>query len=142
MKKALHRARRRVVIDPFIAPADSARMVALRYVNDRMPGISRKRSGRGFAYFDSEGKRVVDAKTLLRIRSLVIPPAWTNVWICAIPNGHLQACGRDARGRKQYRYHPKWSAFRNETKYGRLTSFAHALPRIRRRVRADLTRKG
>jgi DNA topoisomerase-1 len=114
----------------------------LRYVTDRAPGIRRKRAGTGFSYVDPTGRTIRDARELRRIRSLVIPPAWEEVWICANPLGHLQATGRDARGRKQYRYHPRWREARDETKYGRLVAFARALPAIRRRVSRDLARPG
>src|SRR6266508_2052703 len=127
---------------PPTEPVASARAAGLRYVSDDMPGIRRRRSGRGFTYVDAGGVRVSDEDVLARIRSLVIPPAWTQVWISPIPNGHLQATGRDARGRKQYRYHPKWRAVRDETKYGRMIAFGEALPKIRRRVQRDLAMRG
>jgi DNA topoisomerase I len=114
----------------------------LCYVSDSQPGLARRRHGRGFRYLDAEGYEVRDADTLARIRSLVIPPAWRDVWICARADGHLQATGRDARGRKQYRYHPRWREMRDETKYGRMAAFARALPQIRARVRRDLARRG
>ena len=114
-------------------PIESARAAGLRYTTDTKPGLGRRRSGKGFRYVDAAGKAVRDAETLRRIRSLVVPPAWTDVWICPIADGHLQATGRDARGRKQYRYHPRWRSVRDETKYGRMIAFAHALPAIRRR---------
>ena len=114
----------------------------LRYVSDLAPGIRRRRAGRGFAYSDPRGRRVTDARELDRIRNLVIPPAWTDVWICTDPHGHLQATGRDARGRKQYRYHARWRAFRDETKFARLAGFAKSLPAIRRRTARDLRRHG
>src|SRR6185437_14543330 len=119
-------------------PVQSSRQARLRYVTDARPGISRKRRGKSFQYFDSDGKRVTEADTLGRIKSLAIPPAWTNVWICPLANGHLQATGRDARGRKQYRYHPRWRSVRDETKYDRTIAFGLALPRVRTRVDADL----
>jgi DNA topoisomerase-1 len=115
-------------------------MARLRYVSDTMPGIRRKRAGTGFSYRRPDGTLVHDAETLRRIRALAIPPAWTDVWICTLPNGHLQATGRDAKGRKQYRYHPRWRAVRDETKYTRLVAFGEALPRIRARVEKDLKR--
>jgi DNA topoisomerase-1 len=114
----------------------------LRYAADDQPGITRRRSGRGFAYRDPNGKLVRDRETLARIRSIVIPPAWTDVWICLWPNGHLQATGRDARGRKQYRYHPRFRRRRDGAKFERLIAFARALPDIRERVDADLARPG
>jgi DNA topoisomerase-1 len=122
--------------------ADAARSAGLQYTTDARPGIRRERRGSGFRYVGPEGKAVRRAEELRRIRSLVIPPAWTNVWICPNPRGHLQATGRDARGRKQYRYHPKWREVRDETKYHRLIGFAQALPAIRRRTAADLRRQG
>jgi DNA topoisomerase-1 len=108
-------------------------------VTDRAPGIRRKRAGTGFSYVDPTGRTIRDARELRRIRSLVIPPAWEDVWICVNPLGHLQATGRDARGRKQYRYHPRWREVRDEAKYDRLPSFAAALPLVRRRVARDLS---
>ena len=114
----------------------------MRYVSDRSPGIRRRRAGRTFRYSTASGRPVRDPRELARIRSLAIPPAWTEVWICAAPDGHLQAVGRDARGRKQYRYHPAWRALRERTKYDRMRAFARALPRIRRRVERDLARSG
>jgi DNA topoisomerase-1 len=110
----------------------------LRYVSDSAPGIRRLRSGKGFRYVGPDGRVVRDPGTLNRIRSLAIPPAYTDVWISPSPNGHIQATGRDARGRKQYRYHPRWREVRDETKYGRMLDFSAALPRIRRRVERDL----
>jgi DNA topoisomerase-1 len=123
-------------------PTISAKTAGLRYVTDSAPGITRKRSGRGFKYLDPDRKPLRDVETLDRIRSLVIPPAWTDVWICPWANGHLQSTGKDARGRKQYRYHPKWREVRDETKYERVVSFAQALPRIRKRVAKDLAKRG
>ena len=120
------------------APADFARAAGLRYVSDHRPGIARKRFRDSFRYTGPDGSPVKDAETLARIKSLVIPPAWTDVWICKEANGHLQATGRDARGRKQSRYHPKWRAIRDENKYERMTHFAEALPGIRARVHHDL----
>ena len=114
----------------------------LRHSTDRKPGISRRRAGRGFTYLDPDGKRIRDRDTLARIRSLAVPPAWTDVWICPDPLGHLQATGRDARGRKQYRYHPRYRARRESDKYERLVAFARALPAIRRQVDRDLARPG
>jgi DNA topoisomerase-1 len=110
----------------------------LRWGNDTAPGISRKRRGRGFHYFRPDGSLVRDSRTLDRIRSLAIPPAWGRVWICTDPLGHIQATGRDARKRKQYRYHPRWREERDAAKYDRMVAFAQALPRIRARVAADL----
>lgn len=117
-------------------------MAGLHYTSDAMPGLRRQRHGRGFAYRDVRGRSVRDAATLARIRQLAIPPAYTDVWICADARGHLQATGRDARGRKQYRYHAAWQAERGARKYDRLIAFAEALPRLRRQVRADLALPG
>jgi DNA topoisomerase-1 len=123
-------------------PEESAEEAGLRYVTDAEPGIRRRRAGRGFSYTDSDGRRITDRKLLARLKSLAIPPAWTDVWICPSPRGHLQATGRDARGRKQYRYHPRWHAARDEVKYERMIAFGQALPAIRRRVDRDLGLSG
>jgi len=120
----------------------AARAVGLRYVNDDEPGISRRRSGTGLTYRMPDRSLVTDPDTLRRIRALVVPPAWTNVWICASARGHIQATGRDARGRKQYRYHQIWAQTRDEAKYARTIAFARALPRLRSRVTRDLARRG
>ena len=122
------------------APESSARAAGLRYVSDREPGFARRRRGRGFQYIDADGGSV-SSEQVGRIEELAIPPAWTDVWICRSANGHLQATGRDARGRKQYRYHPRWREVRDETKYHRLLAFGKALPRIRRRVEKDMSRR-
>src|SRR4051794_30345290 len=118
----------------------AAKSAGLRYVNDHDRGITRVTAGRDFHYKDHRGRRVTDPPTLGRIKRLAIPPAWTNVWICPQPNGHIQATGRDAKGRKQYRYHPRWRATRDETKYDRMIAFGRALPDIRARVDRDLRR--
>jgi DNA topoisomerase I len=124
-------------------PAEAAAAGHLRYVSDTGPGISRLRGGRGFRYrLEADGRPVRDPETLARIRALAIPPAWTAVWICASAAGHIQAVGRDARGRKQYRYHPRWRAIRDEAKYARLRDFGRILPRVRRQVRQDLAVSG
>lgn len=123
-------------------PADSARAAGLRYVSDAGPGIERRRTSTRFRYFAPGGAPVRDAPTLKRIRALAIPPAWSDVWISPRADGHLQATGRDARRRKQYRYHDRWREVRDETKYGRLAAFARALPRIRRRVAHDIALPG
>jgi DNA topoisomerase-1 len=112
--------------------------LGLRYVTDAEPGIRRRRAGRGFSFVGPDGKRVTAPSTLARIRSLVIPPAWTDVWISIDPHGHIQATGRDARGRKQYRYHPQWREARDQTKFERMVEFGAALPAIRGRVAEDL----
>lgn len=116
--------------------------VALRHVDDRQPGYTRRRLRNGFAYYGPDGVRVRDADEIARIDALAIPPAYTDVWICMDPRGHLQATGRDARGRKQYRYHPQWRETRDANKYARMAAFARALPRIRARVTRDLALPG
>jgi DNA topoisomerase-1 len=137
------RRRPRLRVAPVVTdPVASARLAGLRYVSEALPGFRRRRAGRGFVYLDAEGRRVRDPETLRRIRALVIPPAWRDVWISSAPTGHIQAVGRDARGRKQYRYHARWRAVRDETKYTRMLAFARALPRIRARVAEDLARPG
>lgn len=120
----------------------AAQEAGLRYAQDDRPGIGRVRAGRGFRYIGPEGRAVRDRETLERIRRLAIPPAWTAVWICPQPDGHIQAVGRDQRGRKQYRYHQRWRAAQDEAKYGRLIAFGKALPRIRRRIARDIARPG
>lgn len=122
-------------------PRSCAQEAGLRYVRGDAAGYSRRRAGRGFVYLDHEGARIVDPDVIERIRSLAIPPAWTEVWICPRVDGHIQATGRDARGRKQYRYHPRWREIRDDVKYDRMIDFARALPRLRGRVRRDLRRK-
>ena len=121
---------------------EAARMAGLRYASDSKPGIGRRRSGKGFSYIGVDGTTIRDKSVVTRIRSLVIPPAWKNVWICPYANGHLQATGRDARGRKQSRYHPRWREVRDENKYERMMLFAKALPIIRDRVEEDLSSPG
>jgi DNA topoisomerase-1 len=123
-------------------PAASAKAAGLHYVSDAVPGIRRMRRGPAFRYVHADGRPVRDRETLSRIRALAIPPAWEAVWICAQDDGHLQATGRDARGRKQYRYHRRWHEVRDDTKYGRMVPFARALPRIRRRLERDLALHG
>jgi DNA topoisomerase I len=125
-----------------VDPVDAAEEVGLRYVSDDSPGYRRKANGDHFEYLDTEGKRIRDEHRLLRIKRLAIPPAWTEVWICPSANGHIQATGRDARHRKQYRYHDRWREMRDENKFGRLADFAEALPKVRRRVAADIKLPG
>ncbi|MGC3973659.1 MAG: hypothetical protein QM771_04650 [Nitrospira sp.] len=120
----------------------SARTAGLRYVREGMGGFRRAAKRGVFVYLQGSGVPVRDKQQLRRIRSLVIPPAWTDVWICEDPNGHLQATGRDARGRKQYRYHQRWREVRDENKYGRMLMFARLLPRIRKRIERDLALPG
>ena len=125
-----------------IPPEVSAKAAGLRYVSDERPGIERRRHGRGFRYLDTDGKSVQDKDTRARIKSLAIPPAWNEVWICPQANGHLQATGRDEKGRKQYRYHPRWREVRDEAKYGRIIAFGKALPAIRDHVDQQLRLHG
>ena len=120
----------------------AAKSAGLRYVHDDQPGIARRKRGKTFYYLDADGDKIKDPDTLARIKSLVIPPAWTDVWICKQPLGHLQATGRDARGRKQYRYHPRWRSVRDESKYERMLKFGKALPAIRKAVDAALKLPG
>jgi len=121
---------------------EEAHKAHLRYFLDDKPGLARRAKGKEFVYLDAAGKRIRNADTISRIRHLVIPPAWKDVWICPVENGHLQASGRDQRGRKQYRYHERWREQRDESKFHRMTAFARVLPRIRRRVRRDLKLTG
>ncbi len=123
-------------------PVAAARAAGLRYTPDVGPGITRRRAGKGWSYIDPDGAVIRDPQELQRIRALVIPPAWTDVWINPDPRGHIQATGRDARGRKQYRYHDEWRATRDETKFSRMIAFGEALPRIRARVAVDLELPG
>lgn len=123
-------------------PEESAKAAGLRYVTDAKPGIQRRAIRSGFRYIGTDKKPVHDEDTMARIKALVIPPAWTRVWICPTPNGHLQATGRDARGRKQSRYHARWREVRDGTKYERMLAFGDALPRIRERVEHDLALPG
>jgi DNA topoisomerase-1 len=123
-------------------PVAVARAASLRYVSDERPGVVRRRSGKGFVYLSPNGAAIKDPSELKRIRSLAIPPAWTDVWICTDSNGHLQATGRDAKGRKQHRYHPRWREIRDATKYHRMIAFAATLPRIREQVQRDLSLPG
>ena len=123
-------------------PAEAAEEAGLRYVSDEQAGYTRRRRGQSFQYFDTDGKLIQDESRLLRIRRLAIPPAYHDVWICPLPNGHIQATGRDDRGRKQYRYHEHWRTIRDENKYDRILTFAAALPKIRRRVQTDLKLAG
>ena len=117
-------------------------MGRLRYVTDAEPGLTRRRNGRGFAYFDARGRRVRSERVLQRIRALAIPPAYTDIWICASPDGHLQATGRDARGREQYRCHAAWRTQRDRSKFERTVAFGERLPSLRRRIRRDLRERG
>jgi DNA topoisomerase-1 len=125
-----------------VDPRDEARAAGLRYVSDDRPGITRHRSGRGFSYRSPNGETIRDRAEIARIAAIAIPPAWTQVWICPNPRGHILATGRDARKRKQYRYHPEWRALRDATKFDRMAAFASALPAIRTRLTEDLALRG
>jgi DNA topoisomerase-1 len=131
-----------VVVPPTSEQVAAAEAVGLNYVTDAVPGIRRKGVGRGFAYYDPAGTLIRDRAIIRRIRALAIPPAWTEVWICPDPEGHIQATARDAKGRKQYRYHPRFRAARDETKFGRMLRFSEILPRLRARLEHDMARSG
>ena len=122
--------------------AAAAEEAGLQYVSDDRPGYVRRANNGDFEYLDTQGQKIRDEQRVLRIKRLAIPPAWTDVWICPSPNGHIQATGRDARRRKQYRYHERWRELRDENKFGRLADFAKALPNIRRRVARDMRLPG
>ena len=130
------------MVEPIDEHVEAADKAGLRYVTDATPGIRRRRVGGGFAYVASDGTKVTNREVLDRIRSLVIPPAWTDVWICHHPRGHLQVTARDARGRKQYRYHPEYREVRDEAKFERMLAFSSVLPRIRQRVARDIALEG
>jgi DNA topoisomerase I len=134
--------RSRSAPEPARRDIECAEEAGLRYVTDERPGITRRAAGKGWHYFGNDGKRITDGAALARIRRLAIPPAWTEVWICPLANGHLQATGRDQRRRKQYRYHAEWRATRDADKFGRMMAFGRALPRIRRCVAADVRQSG
>ena len=125
-----------------VDPRDAAETAGLTYVSDEEPGIRRKKSGKGFTYLKPDGSKVTDKATLDRIRSLAIPPAYTDVWICAKANGHIQATGRDAKGRKQYRYHPAFREVRESTKYEHMLEFAQGLPAIRKTIDEHMSLRG
>jgi DNA topoisomerase-1 len=127
---------------PTLDPLVAAEVARLHHVSDLEPGITRERAGKDFIYRDPGGKRIEDPDELSRIKAIGVPPAWTDVWICPDPDGHIQATGRDARRRKQYRYHRRWWVVRDETKFGHMLVFGHKLPRIRQRVEVDLNRRG
>jgi len=127
-----------VIVDP----REAAEAAGLRYVSDARPGIRRKKAGKGFTYIRPDGSRLTEPDTLRRIKALAIPPAWADVWICPFADGHIQATGRDIKGRKQYRYHARFRAVRESTKYEHVVAFANALPSIRERVRQDMEQRG
>lgn len=129
------------VMEAVADAAGQAKACGLRYVNDRRPGFTRRRYGRRVVYLDTKGVRIEDEKTLARIDRLAIPPAWKDVWICPFANGHIQATGTDAKGRKQYRYHADWRSVRDATKFSHILRFGEVLPRIRAAVRADMARR-
>ena len=129
-------------VSPVLDPREAARAAKLIYVSDRKPGITRERDGDGWRFLKPDGSIVVDEDEIARIKKLAIPPAYTEVWICTNPRGHLQAVGRDARGRKQYRYHARWRVIRDEAKYGKMLVFGRVLPAIRAQVQADLALHG
>jgi DNA topoisomerase-1 len=120
---------------------DAPHIPGLVYVDDSAPGYGRRRAGRGFVYLDAKGAPLRDRETIERLRALVVPPAWTDVWFCVDPDGHIQATGRDAKGRKQYRYHAEWQRAREEAKFESLVDFGHALPILRERIDADMGRR-
>ena len=121
---------------------EAAREAGLRYVTDDRPGITRRRSGKGFSYRDAFGERITNRAEIERIRAIAVPPAWTSVWICPNPRGHMPATGRDTRGRKQYRYHPEWRAVRDASKFDRVVAFGNAVPALRARIETDLALPG
>jgi DNA topoisomerase-1 len=129
-------------VQTIVDPKDAAEWAGLRYVSDERAGIRRKRSGKGFTYARPDGTKLSEPHVLKRLRSLAIPPAWTDVWICPFADGHIQATGRDAKGRKQYRYHPLFREVRESTKYEHVVAFADALPTIRIRVREHMALRG
>lgn len=131
-----------VALEVALDPEAAAEEAGLKYVSNDAPGYTRKRKGDDFDYFDAQGRKITDEKRLLRIRRIAIPPAWADVWICPAANGHIQAVGRDARGRKQYRYHDRWREVRDEAKYSKMLLFGQALPKIRKRIEKDLALAG
>jgi DNA topoisomerase I len=129
-------------VQTVIDPRDAAESAGLRYISDARPGIRRKKAGTGFTYVRADGSRLLEADVLTRIKALAIPPAWTDVWICPFPDGHIQATGRDAKGRKQYRYHALFREVRESTKYEHVVTFANALPAIREKVHEHMSLRG
>jgi DNA topoisomerase I len=129
-------------VQTIVDPKDAAEFAGLRYISDTRPGIRRRKSGKSFTYTRADGSRLTEPDVLSRIKSLAIPPAWTDVWICPFADGHIQATGRDAKGRKQYRYHPRFREVRECTKYEHVVAFAKALPAIRARVREHMALRG
>jgi DNA topoisomerase-1 len=129
-------------VHTIVEPRDAAESAGLRYVSDARPGIRRRKSGKSFTYTRADGSKLTEADVLRRIKALAIPPAWTDVWICPFTDGHMQATGRDAKGRKQYRYHPRFREMREGTKYEHVVQFAEALPAIRAKVREHMAMRG
>ena len=129
-------------VETIIDPKDAAESAGLRYVSDGRPGIRRKKAGTGFSYIRADGSKLTEKDVLKRIKALAIPPAWTEVWICPFSDGHIQATGRDAKGRKQYRYHARFREVRESTKYEHVIAFADALPAIREKVREHMALRG
>ena len=131
-------AKRNEFHELYADPSKSAAWAGLRYTTDEKPGYTRKKSGKGFSFLDEKGERITDEKVLERLKALVIPPAWADVWICKSPKGHLQVTGRDEKGRKQYIYHPQWAEARSLTKFGRMIEFGKQLPLLRERIQEDI----
>ena len=129
-------------VETIVDPRDAAESAGLRYVSDARPGIRRKKVGTGFSYARADGSKLIEKDVLRRIKTLAIPPAWTEVWICPFTDGHIQATGRDAKGRKQYRYHPRFREVRESTKYEHVVAFADALPAIREKVQEHMALRG
>ena len=129
-------------VETIVDPRDAAESAGLRYVSDARPGIRRKKVGTGFSYARADGSKLIEKDVLRRIKTLAIPPAWTEVWICSFTDGHVQATGRDAKGRKQYRYHPRFREVRESTKYEHVVAFADALPAIREKVQEHMALRG
>ena len=129
-------------VPTIIDPKDAAESAGLRYVSDARPGIRRRKAGTGFNYTRADGSKLTEPDVLKRIKALAIPPAWTEVWICPFANGHIQATGRDAKGRKQYRYHARFREVRESTKYEHVVAFADALPAIREKLREHMALRG
>lgn len=129
-------------VQTIVDPREAAESVGLRYVSDARPGIRRRKTGSGFTYTRADGAKVCDPRVLARIKALAIPPAWTDLWICPFEDGHLQVTGRDAKGRKQYRYHARFREVRESTKYEHVVAFAHALPDIRKTVNEHMAKRG
>ena len=130
------------MVETIVDPRDAAESAGLRYVSDARPGIRRKKVGTGFSYARADGSKLIEKDVLRRIKTLAIPPAWTEVWICSFTDGHIQATGRDAKGRKQYRYHPRFREVRESTKYEHVVAFADALPAIREKVQEHMALRG